>query len=399
MKSLLFVNRFYWPETPATGQLLSDLAEGLAARGWSVTVITSAADAGIPRREIRNGVSIRRVRSSRWGRHGVLGKATDYGTFYLGAVLAVLRQAARGSIVVAMTDPPMLGSGVWLAARLRRAHVVQWIQDIYPEVAIALAGHRWLRCLLPLRNAAWRRAAVCVTLGSDMEQSLVCAGVDLARRKIIPNWGPTGVVPQLRGAAAALRTTWGVTGKFVVAYSGNLGRVHDLESVVALARALREDRGIAFVFIGDGARRASLEAQARQLGLANVQFLPPQPRERLSDSLAAADLHVVTLRAGCERFVFPSKLYGIAAAGRPVLFIGPTESEIALQIREAEMGVAAARDEGSTLVAAIRRLAADPEEWGRHAGASRNFAARHSTERAIARWERLLEGIQPFGNS
>ena len=387
---VIFINRFYWPEIPATGQLLTDLAEGLAGRGGDITVITSAANARSSRDESHCGVRVIRVKGTRWARHGTLGKAVDFGTFYLGALWQLWRTARRGTTVVPMTDPPLLGLGAWLVARGRRARIVHWIQDIYPELAIELFGQRWLRGLRPLRNLAWRRADHCVTLGLDMARAFQAAGVPLERRSIIANWGPRGITPQDRRSADSLRHEWNLAGKFVVAYSGNLGRVHDLEPVLALAAELRDSPGIKLILVGDGAQRRALESAAHAQALPNLAFHPPQPRDRLGESLAVGDLHLVTLRPGCEGFVFPSKLYGIAAAGRPVLFIGPPDCEVARCVLANQLGLVSSRDDVAGLAAAIRHLAADAAAVTKLATAAADFAARHSAALAVDRWQALL---------
>ncbi|MBI5692635.1 MAG: glycosyltransferase family 4 protein [Verrucomicrobia bacterium] len=390
---LLFVNRFYWPEHPATGQLLTDLAEGLAARGWSVTVVTSAAPAGVAAQEVRRGVQIVRVAGTRWARHGAFAKGIDFLTFYLRALLRVFRLARPGEIVVAMTDPPLLGVGLAAVAALRRTHLVHWVQDIYPEIAVELFGRRWLRVLEPLRNLAWRRADLCVTLGTDMAQLLARAAVRPERTAIIPNWAPVGVEVAPAEAGERLRREWHLQGRFVIAYSGNLGRVHDLEPVLALAAALQADPRIAMVLIGDGAQRAPLEAIARRERLTNVSFFPPQPRDALAATLAAGDVHLVTLRPGCEPLVFPSKLYGVAAAGRPVLFIGPPDSEIAGIVTDRGLGRAFAREAIADLAAAVRAWVDNPALVAAHAAAARQFAVEHHADQAIARWDTQLQAI------
>lgn len=396
MMRLVFVNRFYWPEAPATGQLLTDLAEGLATAGHEVVVVTSAADAAAPRRERHHDVTIQRIRGTRWAHRGLAGKAIDFATFYLGAAWRVLRAARRGSVVVAMTDPPLLGIGIDFAAGLRGARVVHWVQDIYPEIAVALTGHAWLRALAPLRNRAWRRADACVTLGQDMADVLLDAGVWPGRVAVIPNWGPAGLAATSAGSAA-VRAAWQVRDRFVVAYSGNLGRVHDLGPLLDVADALREDRSIVFVLVGDGAQRAMLVDEAARRRLPNVAFQPAQPRALLGDSLAAADLHLVTLRPGCERFVFPSKLYGIAAVGRPILCLAPRRSEIARLVVEHQLGHAAQRDEVDDVVRFIRKLVHDPAAREAHAAATRRFAQMHDVTGALARWKSLLCSLDACG--
>ena len=141
-RRVVFVNRYYWPDHSATAQMLTDLATGLAARGWAVTVIASRlrydGGAPLPPREQRDGVAIHRVATTRFGRGALLGRAIDYASFYLTASLAAWRLLGRGDIVVAKTDPPLLQIPLGLVARLRGARQVNWMQDVYPELAAAL---------------------------------------------------------------------------------------------------------------------------------------------------------------------------------------------------------------------------------------------------------------------
>jgi colanic acid biosynthesis glycosyl transferase WcaI len=393
---LVFINRFYWPEEPATAQLLTDLAEGLASAGHTVTVIASRpSDGQSPRRERRNGVEILRVRGTRWGKSNLVGRAIDFLTFLCGAAIQVLRTVQSGDRVVAKTDPPVLGIVVSPLARLRGARVIHWIQDIHPEISVALspgATSRLLaRLLTPLRDSAWRSGAQCVVVGSDLVASVRGAGVPAERIAVIPNWAPAGldVAPLSKGDA--LRAEWSLRGKFVVAYSGNLGRVHDLEPVVEVARLLGNDPRVAFVFIGAGAQRDPIERQTRVLGLTNVHFYPPQPRARLAETLALGDVHLVTLRAGCESLVFPSKLYGIAAVGRPVIAIAPRESELAAIVTKGKFGAAFGRDETLVIASHLRQLAHDRHQCAVLATAAVEFSRTQGRlPHALERWQALL---------
>ena len=255
MARLIFVNRFYWPDETATGQLLTDLAEALAARGHEVAVITSR-PMSLAAGEIneRNGVRIAHIGSTRLHRGRLTGKAIDFATFFLGACWQLFRRARHDTIVIAMTDPPLIGTGAWLVAGVRGVRLVHWVQDIYPELAIELTGHTWPKLLRPLRDRAWRGAVHSVTLGTAMAMRLRSAGVPASRISIIPNWAPAGMVPPSAAAVSELRSTWRLNDKVVVGYSGNLGRVHDLESVLELAAALRDRTDIAFIFVGGGAQ-------------------------------------------------------------------------------------------------------------------------------------------------
>jgi len=389
---IIFLNRFYWPEEPATSQLLTDLAESLAASGHDVTVIASLPRRrGLPARETRRGVNILRVGGTRWNRFGLPGKAAAFLTFYFDALSRLAFTAQRGDRVVALTDPPLLGIGAWFAARLCGARIFHWVQDVYPEIATVLTGRSWVNFLKPLRDLAWRRSDGCVTLGSDMATTLTRAGVPGEKIRVSPNWAPAGLSVQPRTAADVLRAAWQLEGKFVVAYSGNLGRVHDLGPVLDVADALRDAPEIVFVFIGGGAQRARLESQVAARGLTQVQFHPAQPRERLAAALALGDLHFVTLLSGCEQLVFPSKLYGVTAVGRPVFFIGPRGCEIARLVAERGIGRAFACDDIASIASAIRQLSMDSGQMAGLSTGAAAFGREHTgPDRAATGWEELL---------
>lgn len=391
MSRVIFVNRFYWPDHAATGQLLTDLAEGMAAAGRAVTVITSRSVAASPPRERRAGVEVIRT-SRRPCETGLAGKATAFARFAAGACWAFWRSARRGDVLVVLTDPPLLAVPLTWLARIKGARVVHWIHDIYPEIAVAVTGHAWLGALRPLRNAAWRDADACVTLGPAMAGVVQAAGVADARIAVIPNWAPEEAATP-PADAAALRAVWGLNGEFVVAYAGNLGRVHDVDSILATAELLRDQRRIAFAFVGGGAQRDHVAASIARLKLDNVRLLPPQPRATLGAALAVGDLHLVTLRPGCERFVFPSKVYGICAARRPVLFIGPPESDVARLVVATGIGRAVPAGNPVAVASAVVQFAADAALRGRAAEAAGQFAATSSASLAIGRWRSLLDTL------
>jgi colanic acid biosynthesis glycosyl transferase WcaI len=148
------------------------------------------------------------------------------------------------------------------------------------------------------------------------------------------------------------------------------------------------------VFVGSGAGEKELRLRAQRGGLRNVSFQPSVPRGQLSESLAVADLHAVTLLPGCEALVFPSKLYGVAAAGRPALFIGPAGCEVARVVKTEDLGISVSRDSLTAAARDIREIAANPARWERHASAAQEFSHRHSPASAIDAWDRLLTDLQ-----
>lgn len=393
MGRLIFVNRFHWPEEPATSQLLTDLAEGLAADGRAVTVVTSRR-AGLPRRDLHGGVTIARIGMTRLDGRSLFGRSWDFLTFSLASLTWLAGHARAGDTVVFLTDPPLLGALATPLLGLRGAGVVHWVQDIYPEIAIALSGQRWLGALRPLRNASWRRARRCVVLGPDMAEVLRRQGVPAERIAVIPNWAPAGVAPAADADVHRLRAELGLAGRFVALYSGNLGRVHDLMPLIDAATRLRDEADIVFLFVGRGGQRAALEAAVRDRGLAHVRFLPPQPRAALAAALGIGDVHFVTLLASCRGLVFPSKLYGIAAVGRPVIAVTPADSDLARTVVDAGLGRSYERGDVAGIADGLRALARDPTLAARHAAAAADFAHRHSFANALDAWRQVLAPVQ-----
>lgn len=386
---IIFSNRFYWPEEPATAQLLCDLAEQLALR-HEVVVVTGRSP-GLDRsaKEVRNRVRIVRVRTG--GGRGILGKLVAFVGYAFSASLRLATEVKRGDVLVCLTDPPLFGVAAACICEAKGAHLVHWVQDIYPEIAARLSGKRVLMALAPPRNGSWKSAALCVTLGEDMAQVLRASGVSQDRLAIIQNWAPDGLGPDHGAKADALRAKWSLGSRFVLMYSGNIGRVHAIEPVIELAESLRSDVQFAVVMVGHGARRPALEAEASTRGLDNFHFHPQQPRAELTDTLSLGDLHLVTLRADCANYVFPSKFYGILAVGRPVAFIGPTRSELARLIEIRGIGRAFEPDEMPALADFARALSTDPALRARYQAAATAYSTELGGLREAARsWERAL---------
>ena len=401
---ILFVNRFYYPDHSATAQILTDLAEALAAQGWTVSVIASRslyADPAVALapQEAHAGVRIRRVWTSRFGRAGLAGRAVDYLSFYVTAFFAVLRTASRGDIVVAKTDPPLVSVVLAVAAWLRGARLVNWLQDLYPEVAAEL-GVAAMRgplgaVLRRLRNASLRAARVNIAIGERMAERLLAEGVPSARVVVMPNWSDENAIRPVAPCDLRLRDEWALGGKFVIGYSGNLGRAHEPDTVLGAAQLMRDRDDIVFLMIGGGHESERLAARVAEAGLSHLfQFRPYQPRARLSESLGTADVHWLSLRPEMEGLIVPSKFYGIAAAGRAVIAVTDTDGEIARLVKRADCGVAVAPGDSVELARVVGALAADPARV-----AAMGMAARAMLERdygradAFVQWDRLFADL------
>jgi glycosyltransferase involved in cell wall biosynthesis len=354
----LFINRSYYPDVEATGQLLTELCSDLAKQ-HDVTVIAGrpnfvATDRSLPCRETHQGVRIVRVRNLRFSKSGMLGRAAGLASYLFLAVFAALWQRRPDALIVE-TDPPALGALGALLKWWHRCPMIFYLQDLFPEVGLALGKFQpgfVTGCLRWLTNIGLRHADRVVVLGEDMKRRVLERGVAAERVAVIPNWADTQAIRPIDGPSP-LRLTWDTGDRFVVVYSGNLGLSQGLESVLEAAALLR-DESVLFLLIGEGADRKRLEAAAAERALDNVRFLPYQPKKLLGESLAAADLHLIPMRRGLAGCMVPSKLYGILAAGRAYVAAVDAASEVAAVTANYETGLRVEPESPRQLADAIR---------------------------------------------
>jgi colanic acid biosynthesis glycosyl transferase WcaI len=403
-RRVFFVNRYFFPDESATSQLLSDLAFGLAEFGLDVRIVCSrqlygAPETKLPAVETIRGVTVHRLWTTRFGRDGLVGRAIDYLTFYVACAITLARQLRKSDVVVAKTDPPLISVVAAAAARLKGAILINWLQDVFPEVATALGVNPLPasidRLLRRLRDASLRAAAANVVLGSRMRDYLQTRGVPADKIQIIENWADIEAAHPKPALESALRARLGFAGKFIVSYSGNLGRAHEFQTILDAATALSAEDDFLFLMIGAGAGMTQLQQAVRNRGLPNFQFLPYQPRAELKDSLAAADVHWVSLLPSLEGLIVPSKFYGILAAGRPVVFIGDPDGELARVIRASDVGVVVGVGDSDALVGELLEFR---RRESRRLAMGRNGCTlcrqSHTVQRAVRRWIDLIDSDQ-----
>jgi glycosyltransferase involved in cell wall biosynthesis len=404
MKRIIFLNRFFHPDHSATSQILSDLAFHLAGCGHEVRVVTSRQRyddprAELPETETIRGVEVHRLATTRFGRSALFGRGLDYLSFYVAMKRAVRSLARRGDILVAKTDPPLLCVPAMQAARRGSLHLVNWLQDLYPEVAVEL-GVPLLRgpaagVLAGLRDASLRAAAANVVVGRRMADRVRARGVAADRIHVIANWCDDEKIRPIADADNPLRRAWGLEDRFVVGYSGNLGRAHELDTVLGAAERLRNEPRILFLLVGGGHRFDELARRVAERGLdRSFRFIPYQKDELLGFSLSVPDVHWISLPRALEGLIFPSKLYGVAAVARPVIAIAAPDGEPADLVRANDCGYVIAPGDSQALAALLMRLAdgeADLAAMGRRARAM--LEAQFSRRMALERWRRLIESI------
>lgn len=405
MAKVVFVNRYFAPDQSATSRMLSDLAFRLVESGVSVAVVTSRQLYENPRARLATtetiqGVTVHRVASATLGRARLAGRALDYGSFHIAAALRLMRLLDPGDVVVAKTDPPLISIVVSQVARWRGAVLVNWLQDLFPEVAAALTPGLlpvWLENrLLALRDGSLRRAAANIVLSDGMRERLRARGIDGERLCVVPNWADTDSIEPLAPAQSTTRRSLGIVDRFVVGYSGNFGRAHEFQTLLGAAHLLRSDPRIVFLMTGGGAKVGELREAVSRERLTSFIFQPFQPPELLCDSLSASDIHLVSLLPALEGLIVPSKLYGIFAAGRPAAFIGDPDGDVAATIRKHGVGICIPLSDGTLLAAELRRLSDNPAQIAAMGLAARRLALEcYTSEHAVREWVSLLGDIAP----
>lgn len=393
---ILVVNQYFHPDRSATAQLLTELCDDLSHH-HEVQVVTGRPSYNPARTPDilptpHNDVRVSRAWSTTFNRAWMPGRLTNYAT-YVTSSLATALAAKRPDVVLAWTDPPLIGLVAARAAHARRVPFVLSTQDIFPDVAIQLGRLTNPAVIRLLRWTARRQfssAVRIVSLGRDMDRRLQALGVDKQKIRTVSNWADGSVVRPL--SRSSMREAWGFGDSFVVMHSGNVGLSQSLETVVGAADLLRGRTDIVIAIVGEGAAKARLQADVIKRGLGNVRFLDYQPRGSLSESLAAADTHLVSLKRGLAGFIVPSKVYGIMAAGRPFIAAVEDGSEAALIVEESGCGLRIEPDDPSALAEVIFQMRdSSREEMGRRA--RRDFEQRFDRGIATTSYRKVLEEV------
>jgi glycosyltransferase involved in cell wall biosynthesis len=394
---VLLINQFYPPDIAPTGQVLDDLARTLRARGHEVDVLCSRraydGSARYPASSELNGVRIHRVAAPLRDPRGLASRIADALAFLALAAGRALR-LPRPDLVLALTTPPFIGSFAKALARLRGVAHAHWVMDIYPDVLAAsgvLAPHsRTFRALAALTRWQFGGASRVIALGPFMARRI--EPYSTQPPEAVALWGEDGPRVDAEQGAQQLRRERGWRPDEVVfLYSGHMGLAHRVDEFLVAARGLGAG-GPRWAFAGGGQRRREVEAFAASHQEARIQLLPYVRRESLRASLASADVHLASLSSGWQGLVVPSKVQAAFGVGRPVLFVGPSDNEIAGWVAESQGGWVVAEGDVNGLLVAVEQACDQQEREQRGARALTFARQRFDRSRNCERLVRLLEG-------
>lgn len=403
---ICLVNQYYWPDEAATARLITELSEDLSKKNNRVIAIASRHSytgkrEKLLKKEDHCGVRIIRPSSTNFGRNILYFRAIDYFTFWISAFFRAFF-LKKVEIFVFHSTPPFLAFMGVILRKMRRIPYVYVVEDLYPEVAESVGVIKkgiLYSFLKSLSRYIMKQSERIVVLGRDMKNAVLRVELTIENKiAIIPNWADSEKIQPLPPGTTNLRNelSWGKD-IFIVMYSGNCGRVHSFDEIIYAMEKLRFHEHIRFLFVGGGAKENIIRRAISDNP--NAKLLSYRNDEELADSLSTGDIHLVTLKKGCEGLVVPSKIYGIMAVKRPFIFIGSEVSEPAIVIREFSCGFNIQSGDGESLVNTIlylfnnRSLCESTGKNGREA-----FMANFDRAIATDHYESLLKKSVPRGS-
>ena len=399
------VSELYSPELTSTGYFLTGIAEGLA-EVYDVSVLCGqpsywARGVRAPRRELLNGVNVQRCWATTLDKNSPPSRVINLITISLSVFIQALFRFRRGDIVIAVTNPPLLPYLVSLACLAKGARFVLLVHDVYPEILVRLGlfkpqsipAHLLHRASRWLYHGAHR----VLVLGRDMG-NLISHRLPLLSDRIViaTNWANIETISPRPRSENALLHSLNLQGRFVVQFWGNMGRPHCIEDLVDAAHLLASDPEIHFLLIGWGSKKAWAVAEKQKRGLENLTILDPLPREKTCEVQNACDMAINTLASGMSGISVPSRSYNAMAAGKPLLAVSDSDSELAAMVREEDIGWVVAPGRPDLIVSALQEAKADPDRL-RSMGHRARIAAetKYTSGFVLQVYKRVIEDLRP----
>lgn len=388
------ITEFFPPDYAATGQLIEELVKELEKQGVSIRVFTGQpgyafTTSEAPASEQIGDILVRRSRSTQIWSGRIRGKAVGGVLFTLRAFLHMLRNYRKSDVFLLTSAPPFLPVAGYFSHLLWKFPYVCLIYDLYPDIAITLgviSKNHWLaEFWRAVNRKVWQSSQGIIVLSPAMKERVIAICPEVADKvSVIHSWGDPKLIVPLAKEKNWFAKEHNLVNKFTVLYSGNMGRCHDMDTILATAQQL-QNQPIQFVCIGGGPKRESFIQDVNRLGLKNFLFLPYQEKNVLPYSLTACDLSLVSVEEGVESLVAPSKLYPALAAGRPIAVICPKTSYLPELIADGKFGIAIENGDSNALSEFILKLNSHPQMAEKMGQSARQYLQSNFTPEIIAK--------------
>lgn len=398
----LLLSLVFAPDSVSTANLLTELCCQLKKLGNDFTVITTTPhynhDPEILQKQPLKprlgkilfqsdceGIPVYHVRVQAKGKR-VISRLLDYFFYHLISIFWGVRIRAEYDAILASSPPLTIGLCAIFLSRLRRVPFVYNVQEIFPDILVRMGviKNRFLIYVLErLEKFIYERAKVITVISEKFRQQLIRKGVSPSKLCVIPNFVDVDFFqPGKRHNDFSAQHQ--LDDRFVVLYAGNIGLTQDFETIIAAAQKVQDQPEICFLIVGDGARREWLETQINQLSLKNVRYLPYQPHSAVPNLYASSDVCLVPLHRNTALDTFPSKIYTIMAAGRPVITAADQDSELAAIVEQTKCGLAVAPSDPDALAAAVKQAYINPDGLHEMGQMGRSYVVQHHSPEIVA---------------
>ncbi len=412
MAKILLKTLVFSPDGVSTATLMTELALELKLIGHEVKVLTTTPhynkDTEVQKDQYLHrrwggflynsdckGIQVLHARVSQKGSR-VMSRIFDYIQFHIISTIAGLKLIREYDVVFAPSPPLTIGLTAWILGIVRRVPFIYNLQEIYPDVAIDL-GILKNKCLIDLLKRIecfiYNRSHVIVVISHWFRRRLIAKGISEKKIIVIPNFVDTDFMKP-KSRHNAFSRLHGLDNKFVVLYAGNIGLTQNIENVLAVAKKLINLPDLCLLIVGDGTRREWLYDQLSQYKMPNVKLLPYQNRSVIPDMYASSDICLIPLKGGTAHVTFPSKIYTIMAAGRPVIASVDTNSELSWLIKESACGWTVSPDNATELAESITLHYQNQSDLLRKGTLGRQYVVKyHSKQVVVEQYDSLIRNI------
>lgn len=398
---VLILSEFFYPDKSSTPKVLTELAEDLVEYGLDVEVITSKTsykgeNSNFKTREVYKDIVINRVNSTELNRNSYIGRIVNYITFLISTSIKVITKKDYDCILM-VSNPPVLPIIGYIVNKFKKKPYIYLLHDVYPDIAVKVGAIKEnglvFKVMSYINNKIFNSASKVIVLGKDMKQNLLDKRVDEEKIEIITNWADKEKI--YRGNKINdFSIKEGISQNFNIVYTGNIGRFHDIETILDTANKLKDNSKVNFIFVGDGYKKQQIEDYKKENSLSNIKLMGYKYGETYNHLLNASDIFITTLDKGIEGLGVPSKTYSYMAAGKPIIAIMNSCSEIGSLVENKNLGIRINSGESDKIVEFITKISNDKNLYSNIASNVKDvFEYNYERKMVTKKFKKVIENI------